>query len=129
VRNKRGLSSSKGTKAFVQTFTETYPKLFTVQYIQKEEETPKQLMLQPMDLLHLKKSRLLSGIPALIQSSTDRRALLPIFVDSGIENWLNYPILPISPLSYNRKKFYTKILHQIGKGQSYSLWGRYKSIT
>jgi hypothetical protein len=97
VRNKRGLSSNKGTKtpimtkAFVQTFTETYPKLFTVQYIQKEEleEAPKQLMLQPMDLLHLEKSRLLSGIPALIQSSTDRRALLPIFVDSGIENWLN----------------------------------------
>jgi len=41
-----------------------------------------------MDLLHLEKSRLLSQIPSLGKSATDRRAL-PIFVDSGIEGWLD----------------------------------------
>ena len=76
-------------KCFIQTFTETYPNFFPVRYTQKKEEASKQPTLQPMDLLHLEKSRLLSQIPSLGKSATDRRALLPIFVDSGIEGWLD----------------------------------------
>ena len=78
-------------KCFIQTFTETYPKFFPVHYNQKEEEAPTrtQPALQPMDLLCLEKSRLLSQIPSLRKSATNRRALLPIFVDSGIKGWLD----------------------------------------
>ena len=35
------------------------------------------------------KSRLLSQIPLLGKSATDRHALLPTFVESGIEGWLD----------------------------------------
>ena len=64
---------------------------FPVCYNQKEEEAPTrtQPALQPMDLLHLEKSRLLSQIPSLKKSATDRHTLLPIFVDSGFEGWLD----------------------------------------
>lgn len=98
-RSRRGLSSinKPGPKkkpiikrCFIQTFTETFPNFFPVHPTQEEEEkAPKQVALQPMDLLLLEKSRLLSGNSSLINSATDRRALLPIFVDSGIEGWLD----------------------------------------
>lgn len=74
---------------FLQTFTETYPHFFPVRSTQNVEVAPEQPALEPMDLLRLEKSRLLSQIPSLGQSATDRRALLPIFVDSGIEGWLD----------------------------------------
>jgi len=105
-------------KCLIQTFTETYPNFFPVRSTQKEEEAPKQPALQPMDLLRLEKSRLLSQIPSLGKSATDRRALLPIFVDSGIEGWLDqfdrstlYSQLPQCPAAGKRStpKSYTRL--------------------
>lgn len=109
-------------ESFVQTFSETYPKFFPVRHGHgstqlEEEEAPTQLALQPMDLLRLEKSRLLSQIPSLEKSATDCRVRLPIFVDSGIEGWLDqfdrstlYSQLPqcpaagkkSTPISYTR---------------------------
>lgn len=105
-------------KCFIQTFTEIYPNFFPVRSAQNEEEAPKQPALQPMDLLRLEKSRLLSQIPSLGKTATDRRALLPIFVDSGIEGWLDqfdrstlYSQLPQCPEAGKRStpKSYTRL--------------------
>jgi len=98
LRRRNGFSASKKSitrktpiikPCFLQTFTETYPNLFPVRATRKEEAAPEHPALEPMDLLRLEKSRLLSQIPSLGKSATDRRALLPIFVDSGIEGWLD----------------------------------------
>ena len=77
-RDRKGLSrfntkpNAWKWKCFIQTFTETYPNFFPVHPSQKEEEAPKQLTLQPMDLLCLEKSQLLSGIlPSHIKSATN----------------------------------------------------------
>jgi hypothetical protein len=50
-----------------------------------------------MDLLHLERFWLLSQISLLGKSATDRRALLPISVDSGIECLINFISLCHSP--------------------------------
>lgn len=97
LRKRNGFSASKKPTTrtpiikpcLLQTFTETYPNLFPVRATQKEEAALERPALEPMDLLRLEKSRLLSQIPSLGKSATDRRALLPIFVDSGIEGWLD----------------------------------------
>jgi hypothetical protein len=100
-RNRRGVLGAnkshgqkktvKPEKCFIQTFSETYPKFFPVnsESTRKEEEVLEEPELQPIELLRLEKSRLLSQIPSLGKSATDRRALLPIFVNSGIEGWLS----------------------------------------
>ena len=128
LRNKRGFSTTtkqiaqKKTpiikECFIQTFTEIYPNFFPVRSTQKAEEAQEQPPREPMDLLRLEKSRLLSQIPSLGKSTTDRRALLPIFVDSGIEGWLDqfdrstlYSQLPPCPAAGKKStpKSYTRL--------------------
>ena len=121
LRNKRGYRKRIPPiiECLVQTFTETagFQQFFPVYSTLQVEEEPERIACTPMDLLRSEKSLLLSQIPSLGKSA-DRRAILPIFFDSGIETWLGqfdcstlYSKLPQCPAAGKRStpKPYTRL--------------------
>ena len=136
LRRRNGFSASKKSIArkmliikpcFLRTFTETYPNLLSVRATQKEEAAPEpHPALEPMDLLRLENSRLLIQTPLLGgKSVTDHHVLLPIFVDSGIEEGLDqfdwstlYSQLPQRPAAGKKStpKSYARLANGRARG-------------